>query len=197
MRILRRPGFADYVLNEGRIHTDILKKRIADCLDRNTLGKSPVYVVQKIAEELKLKYGENFDLSTLKADEIVQIANSPYITRGLFEPKLRQEFQPQDQTSEVETQEVEDEFEGEVEAQDEEDLVGDYFTAQSQETEEDPFDSEDYSDTYSDSEFETQELATAAESAQVKRKETARMLNEQYKRRLQKLFLTEERYNGR
>lgn len=194
MRILRRPGFADYVLNEGRIHTDILKKRIADCLDRNSLGKSPVYVVQKIAEELKLKYGENFDLSTLKADEIVQIANSPYITRGLFEPKLRQELQ---QVTSTQTQEVEQEVENEVEQeQEEEDLVGDYFAA-SQEAQDDTSDSEDYSDSYSDMDIDSPELATAAESTQVKRKETAKLLNEQYKKRLQKLFSTEERYNGR
>lgn len=189
MRILRRPGFADYVLNEGRIHTDILKKRIADCLDRNSLGKSPVYVVQKIAEELKLKYGENFDLSTLKADEIVQIANSPYITRGLFEPKLRQELQ---QVTSTQTQEVENE----VEQEEQEDVVGDYFAA-SQETQDDTFDSEDYSDSYSDMDVDSPELATAAESAQVKRKESAKLLNEQYKKRLQKLYSTEERYNGR
>ena len=193
MRILRRPGFADYVLNEGRIHTDILKKRIADCLDRNTLGKSPVYVVQKIAEELKLKYGENFDLSTLKADEIVQIANSPYITRGLFEPKLRQELQ---QVTSTQTQEVENEVEQEEQEEEQEDVVGDYFAA-SQETQDDTFDSEDYSDSYSDMDVDSPELATAAESTQVKRKESAKLLNEQYKKRLQKLYSTEERYNGR
>lgn len=193
MRILRRPGFADYILNEGRIHTDILKKRIADCLDRNTLGKSPVYVVQKIAEELKLKYGENFDLSILKADEIVQIANSPYITRGLFEPKLRQELQ---QVTSTQTQEVENEVEQEEQEEEQEDVVGDYFAA-SQETQDDTFDSEDYSDSYSDMDVDSPELATAAESAQVKRKESAKILNEQYKKRLQKLYSTEERYNGR
>lgn len=193
MRILRRPGFADYVLNEGRIHTDILKKRIADCLDRNTLGKSPVYVVQKIAEELKLKYGENFDLSILKADEIVQIANSPYITRGLFEPKLRQELQ---QVTSTQTQEVENEVEQEEQEEEQEDVVGDYFAA-SQETQDDTFDSEDYSDSYSDMDIDSPELATAAESTQVKRKESAKLLNEQYKKRLQKLYSTEERYNGR
>jgi len=188
MSILRRPGFADYVLNEGRIHTDILKKRISDVLDRQSLGKSPAYVVQKIAEELKLKYGENFDLSTLKTDDILKTANLPYVTRGLFEPKLREVEQPQAQSQQIQAQQTDVSSETEKDFTD--DIISNYLDSQGEE------DSQEQDYQYSDSQFDSQELAmTAAESVKLSKKQTAQVLNEQYKKRMQKLYSIEQRYS--
>lgn len=189
MSILRRPGFADYVLNEGRIHTDILKKRISDVLDRESLGKSPAYVVQKIAEELKLKYGENFDLSTLKTDEILKTANLPYVTRGLFEPKLRQVSQPQEQQpQEIQAQQTDVSTKTETDFTD--DIISNYLDSQGEQ------DSQEQDYQYSDSQLDSQELAmTAAESVKLSKKQTAQVLNEQYKKRMQRLYSIEQKYS--
>jgi hypothetical protein len=90
MSILKRIGWANReIINEGLLHTDGLKQRIANLFKRTSLGNSPTYVVGKIADTLREELGEDYDINDVTDEDIIRIANSESITKGKFIPELR------------------------------------------------------------------------------------------------------------
>lgn len=90
MSILNRPGWANKpLINEGLLHTDGLKQRIANLFKRTSLGNSPTYVVGKIADALRMELGKGFNIDSIADEDIIRIANSESITRGRFHPELK------------------------------------------------------------------------------------------------------------
>lgn len=90
MSILNRIGWANRkIINEGLLHSDGLKQRIANLFKRTSLGNSPTYVVGKIADTLKEELGEDYDINEVTDEDIIRIANSESITKGKFIPELR------------------------------------------------------------------------------------------------------------
>lgn len=90
MSILNRPGWANKpLINEGLLHTDGLKQRIANLFKRTSLGNSPTYVVGKVADALRMELGKEFDVDSIADEDIIRIANSESITRGRFQPELK------------------------------------------------------------------------------------------------------------
>ena len=90
MSILNRIGWANRVIiNEGLLHSDGLKQRIANLFKRTSLGNSPTYVVGKIADTLREELGEDYDINEVTDEDIIRIANSESITKGKFIPELR------------------------------------------------------------------------------------------------------------
>lgn len=90
MSILNRIGWANReIINEGLLHSDGLKQRIANLFKRTSLGNSPTYVVGKIADTLREELGEDYDINEVTDEDIIRIANSESITKGKFIPELR------------------------------------------------------------------------------------------------------------
>jgi len=90
MSILNRIGWANReIINEGLLHSDGLKQRIANLFKRTSLGNSPTYVVGKIADTLKEELGEDYDINEVTDEDIIRIANSESITKNKFIPELR------------------------------------------------------------------------------------------------------------
>jgi hypothetical protein len=90
MSILNRIGWANReIINEGLLHTDGLKQRIANLFKRTSLGNSPTYVVGKIADTLREELGEDYDINEVTDEDIIRIANSESITRNKFIPELK------------------------------------------------------------------------------------------------------------
>jgi hypothetical protein len=90
MSILNRLGWANReIINEGLLHTDGLKQRIANLFKRTSLGNSPTYVVGRIADTLKEELGEDYDINSVTDEDIIRIANSESITRNKFIPELK------------------------------------------------------------------------------------------------------------
>ena len=110
MSILNRPGWAGkIVINEGLLHSDGLKQRIANLFTRTSLGNSPTYVVGKIADTLRDEKGEDFDINDVADEDIIRIANSESITRGKFSPQLKDGISSSRQEGEGEITDVEEE----------------------------------------------------------------------------------------
>jgi hypothetical protein len=112
MSILKIPGWANHeIINEGRLHNDKLKDKIGKMFDRLSLGYSPNHVIDKIANIIKIEKGDKFDYTKVTNDDIINIANSDFVTRGKFTPSLRPsfaaEYQNTNNVSEVETPSVE------------------------------------------------------------------------------------------
>lgn len=90
MSILNRIGWANReIINEGLLHSDGLKQRIANLFKRTSLGNSPTYVVGKIADTLREELGEDYDINEVTDEDIIRIANSESITRNKFMPELK------------------------------------------------------------------------------------------------------------
>jgi DNA-directed RNA polymerase subunit delta len=90
MSILNRLGWANReIINEGLLHTDGLKQRIANLFKRTSLGNSPTYVVGRIANALREEIGEDYDINDVTDEDIIRIANSESITRNKFIPELK------------------------------------------------------------------------------------------------------------
>jgi hypothetical protein len=90
MSILNRPGWTNKpLINEGLLHSDGLKQRIANLFRRTSLGNSPTYIVGKIADALRMELGKEFDIDSIADEDIIRIANSESITRGKFKPELK------------------------------------------------------------------------------------------------------------
>lgn len=90
MSILNRLGWANReIINEGLLHTDGLKQRIANLFKRTSLGNSPTYVVGRIADTLREEIGEDYDINEVTDEDIIRIANSESITRNKFIPELK------------------------------------------------------------------------------------------------------------
>jgi hypothetical protein len=90
MSILNRIGWANReIINEGLLHSDGLKQRIANLFKRTSLGNSPTYVVGKIADTLREELGEDYDINEVTDEDIIRIANSESITKNKFIPELR------------------------------------------------------------------------------------------------------------
>lgn len=109
MSILNRPGWANkQIINEGLLHTDGLKQRIANLFTRTSLGNSPTYVVGKIADALRDEKGEEYDINTIADEDIIRIASSESITRGKFHPELKDGIANSRQETEGEISDVQD-----------------------------------------------------------------------------------------
>jgi hypothetical protein len=94
MSILKRPGWANKeILEEGRLYNDLLKNKIGKMFDRLSLGYSPNHVIDKISYLVKKQYGEKYNINDIKDEDIINIANSEYITKGKFTPRLKSEIQ--------------------------------------------------------------------------------------------------------
>jgi hypothetical protein len=74
-------------------------------------GYSPNHVIDKIANIIRIEKGDKFDYTKVTNDDIINIANSDFVTRGKFTPSLRPsfaaEYQNTNNVSEVETPSVE------------------------------------------------------------------------------------------
>jgi hypothetical protein len=198
MSILNRLGWANRtILGEGRIYDDELKKRIMNLFDRDTLGKSKNYAVDKIADIIRREKGEEVDINDVADEDIIKIAYSEEITNGKFEPKLKSSIADARQESEGEISELEDgglpsdgDMSNSMEDSAESEMDSEELDSDSSDFEEDAEECKCKQQRPKDEE----DMSTYMENIKPSAKQVKQLLQENYIKSRQHKFKQEERY---